>query len=48
MYDWDIEDVIQLENQIAMFSDLEEAAEKDHKRESAKENKKNNIAPPTF
>lgn len=48
MYDWDIEEVIQLENQIAMFTDLEEAAERDQKRESKKEEAKNTMLPPNF
>ena len=48
MYDWDIEEVIQLENQIAMFTDLEEAAERDQKRESKKEEAKTNMLPPNF
>lgn len=38
MYDWDIDDVIDLENSIAMWNDLQEAMEADHKREEAAKN----------
>ncbi|MCP3682615.1 MAG: hypothetical protein GY861_07995 [bacterium] len=36
MYEWDIEDVVHLENQIAMLQDWEQAAEADRKREERK------------
>lgn len=32
MYDWDIEEVVTLENQISMFRDIEDAQESDRKR----------------
>lgn len=35
-YDWDIEEVVRLENMIGMYQDMKDAAEADHMAEEAR------------